>query len=116
MNKPVLREYKTLEIPAVESVTEGIKAGNYAWVHPDVNEQYFKHEGNKGGEIILLEVREAPISSDEMVIAMKEINMIPATMEDLLGLAIAYPELQMRSPIISLSQFKKFNYTFGIPC
>ena len=42
-----------------------------------------------------------------------DLNLTPGTIEDLLGLAIVEPTLQLRYPIICLSPHKAFPYSFN---
>ncbi len=53
------------------------------------------------------------MSSEEVIQAMREQSLVPGTLEDLLGLAISNPDLQLRYPIISLSVAKKFPASFN---
>jgi len=100
------------------SLAEMVKAGKYDWVNDDITAKHFpaKGEGKKELAIELIHFNRRT-SSEEALQEMDKQGFRPATIEELLALGSAYPELQRKFPIAALgSVWQDPNGYRHVPC
>ena len=86
-----------------KNLAEMISAGKYDWVNDDITKEHFpvKGSGQREVEVVLFHFGRA-ISSEDVIAEMDKVGYRPARIEELLGLGVAYPELQKEFPIVAL--------------
>lgn len=100
------QEIFTLTVNYDRSISDGIKAGNYNWVNPDITEEHFPAEAEERGtksQIFTLYHFSRYIESNDAIVEMNRDGYRPATIRELLAFGEANSEPQRRFSIIALS-------------
>jgi len=85
------------------SVEDGVRAGRYDWVNPNITSHNFPTKRRGKAEVVLeLICFDREISSYEVLFELDKRGYRPADLQELLALGEKYPELQVEFPIIAL--------------
>lgn len=85
------------------SLSEMIKLGKYDWVNNDITENHFPVKGVGKKEIVIELVHfNLILNSEDAIKEMTERGLRSATIEELLGLGAAYPDIQRKFPIVAI--------------
>ena len=108
-----------ISIDYSKSLAQMIQAGKYDYVDPDITEAYFP-KGKAGGKaefnLELFHPNKA-MSSDQVLVEMKNRNLRPAELPMGLAFAEKYPEEQRKVPIVILGSIWRDCYGGrGAPC
>ncbi len=94
----------TVSVDEMQSVEELVKAGNFNWSNDNITSKNFpkQKKGQKMEKEIVLFHFDKGMSSDSVISEMDKAGYKPATIWDILGLAIKEPDLQRSFPIVAL--------------
>lgn len=94
---------------------KAIEAGNYDWIHEDINENNFPLLNEEfGDKDVAIFHFNRNISSEDVVIKMDNADCRPATLMELLALGEKYPDLYNEFPIVALGSFMLRHDTYGL--
>ncbi len=98
-----LREEYVVFLDYGKSVEEMVSAGQYKRKNSDINSKNFptKGEGTANVNLELVHFGKS-VSSEYVLVYLKENGMRPATVEELLAFGATYPKIQREFPIICL--------------
>lgn len=91
-------------VDETQTVEEAVKAGKFNWSDDDIVSANFSKpaNGQKSEKEIVLFHFDKGMSSEAVIAAMDKAGYRPATILDILGLAVKEPDLQRKFPIVAL--------------
>lgn len=97
-----------------QTIEQLVEAGQYDWVNGVINSRNFlsREKGEVQIDIHLLNFDRT--SSEDIISAMDRQGFRPASLEELLALGAAYPDLQRENPIVALGSTYPIDQ--GVPC
>ncbi|MDH7637699.1 hypothetical protein [Sphingomonas oryzagri] len=106
----------TLEIPAELEFEARIARGHYGWRHPSLAEALFPVTGDQIGrrEYKLFHFARN-IPSDEAARLIREGGFEPARMGDILAYGEAFPNTQVRHPVVALGSAAEIDGKGSVP-
>lgn len=101
----------TVLVDETLSVEEAIKLAKFDWFNDDITPKTFPKpkNGKKGDKEVAIFHFGKDISSEDAIAKMDEVGYRPASIWDLLGLAVKEPNLQRKFPIIALGSVCELN-------
>ncbi|MFA6253209.1 MAG: hypothetical protein WCV69_03010 [Patescibacteria group bacterium] len=90
-----------------KSIDELVRQGNYDWANNSINDHNFKADEMHQTEVFLKHFGQN-MSMEAVLNALDADGLRPATMSELLGFGIRYPELQRQFPIVALGSVLQF--------
>lgn len=108
----------TVLVDETLSVEEAIKLGKFGWVNDDITSKTLPKlkDGKKGDKEVAIFHFGKDISSEDAIALMDKAGFKPATIWDLLGLAVKEPNLQRKFQVVALgSVCGRYDWR-GAPC
>lgn len=85
------------------SVEEGVRAGYYDWVNPDITSEHFPTERQESTHIMVELIHlNRVVSTDEAIRKLDQMGYRPIELRELQALGEQYPDLQRKFPIVEL--------------
>ena len=108
----------TVLVDETLSVEEAIKLGNFGWVNDDITSKTFPKlkDGKKGDKEVAIFHFGKDISSEDAIALMDKAGFKPATIWDLLGLAVKEPNLQRKFPVVGIGSVCELGGERSAPC
>jgi hypothetical protein len=117
-NKPAGNTYP-LSVDYGRSVEDGVKAGRYDWVNPDITSKNFptKRKGTAKVAVELIRFNRY-ISTDEALRELNRMGYRPAKLHVLLAFGEKYQEFQREFPVVALGSVWRRGWSGyrSIPC
>ncbi|MFH1286602.1 MAG: hypothetical protein ABII02_02525 [Candidatus Magasanikbacteria bacterium] len=99
----VAQEVYPLTVDYDQSLAQMIEAGSYDWVNSNIIETKFQSQGSGQVEIeVVLVHLNKVVKSEEVLRELDRQGLRAATLQELLALGAAHPELQRQFPILAL--------------
>jgi len=92
-----------LSVDYGRSVEDGVRAGRYDWVNPNITSHNFPTKRRGRAEVVLeLICFDREISSYEVLFEIDKRGYRPANLQELLAFGEKYPEVQREFPVVAL--------------
>ena len=94
----------TVSVDETQTIEEAVAAGKFDWSHHEINSKNFPKltDGQKSEKEVVLFHFEKKMHAEEIATEMDKAGYKPASVWDLLGLAVKKPDLQKEFPVVAL--------------